>query len=153
MADYEQVAKDIREGFSKITAKEGDRSASIRAIGDLVGAFHAKGLELRGVNMDQPEGSEIKLTLVDYLPRYKEAEEERKRLNMTSLRGQLRWGLRIWLWASAAWIWVAADVQLDLISKSIDPFSRAIRAARLRVPEWEIDWPIGLKESYYSDHR
>ena len=142
MADYEQVAKDIREGFSKITAKEGDRSASIRAIGVLVGAFHAKGLELRGVNMDQPEGSEIKLTLVEYLPRYKEAEEERKRLkeHVASLGGELRWGLRIWLWASAAWIWVVVDVQLDLISKSIDPLSRAIRAARLRVPEWEIDW-------------
>jgi hypothetical protein len=126
--------------LAKELAAEGDRSASIRAIGVLVGAFRAKELELRGVNVDRPEGSEIKLTLVDYLPRYKEVEEERKRLNVTSLRGQLRWGLRIWLWASAAWIWVAVDVQLDLISKSIDPLSRAIRAARLRVPEWEIDW-------------
>jgi hypothetical protein len=30
--------------------------------------------------MDRPEGGEIMLTLVDYLPRYREAEEERKRL-------------------------------------------------------------------------
>jgi hypothetical protein len=50
-----------------------------------------------------------------------------------------RWW-RIWLWASALWIWVVVEVQLDLVSKSIDPFSRVIRAARLRTPEWEIDW-------------
>jgi hypothetical protein len=50
-----------------------------------------------------------------------------------------RW-YRIWLWASALWIWVVVEVQLDLVSRSIDPFSRAIRAARLRIPEWEIDW-------------
>jgi hypothetical protein len=92
--------------------------------------------------MDRPEGGEIMLTLVDYLPRYREAEEERKRLEerVAALGAQLRWGLRIWPWASAAWIWVVVEVQLDLISKSIDPFSRAIRAARLRAPEWEIDW-------------
>jgi hypothetical protein len=54
--------------------------------------------------------------------------------------GEMSRSLRIWLWASAAWIWIAADVQLDLISKSIDPFSWAIRAARTTVPEWEIDW-------------
>jgi hypothetical protein len=92
--------------------------------------------------MDRPEGGEIMLTLVDYLRRYREAEEERKRLEerVAALGAQLRWGLRIWPWASAAWIWVVVEVQLDLISKSIDPFSRAIRAARLRAPEWEIDW-------------
>lgn len=91
--------------------------------------------------MDRPEGGEIELTLVDYLPRYREAEEERKRLEerVAALGAQLRWGLRM-PWASAAWIWVVVEVQLDLISKSIDPFSRAIRAARLRAPEWEIDW-------------
>jgi hypothetical protein len=50
-----------------------------------------------------------------------------------------RW-LRIWLWASALWIWVVVEVQLDLVSKSIDPFSRVLRAVRLRTPEWEIDW-------------
>jgi hypothetical protein len=50
-----------------------------------------------------------------------------------------RW-FRIWLWASALWIWVVVEVQLDLVSKSIDPFSRVIRAVRLRTPEWEIDW-------------
>jgi hypothetical protein len=111
-------------------------------IGALVGTFRAKELELKGINMDRSEGSEIKLTLVDYLPRYQGTEEERKRLeeHVAALEAQLRWGLRIWLWASAAWIWVVAEVQLDLISKSIDPFSRAIRAARLRAPDWEIDW-------------
>ena len=116
----------------------------MRAIGVLVGTFRAKELELKGINMDRPEseGGEIKLTLVDYLPRYQEAEKERKRFeeHVAALGVRLRWGLRIWLWASAAWIWVVVDVQLDLISKSIDPLSRAIRAARLRVPEWEIDW-------------
>ena len=133
-ADCQNVAEEL--------AAEGGRSTSMRAVGALVGAFRAKGLELKGINMDRSEGGEIKLTLVDYLPRYKEAEEERKRLkeHVASLGGELRWGLRIWLWASAAWIWVVVDVQLDLISKSIDPLSRAIRAARLRVPEWEIDW-------------
>jgi hypothetical protein len=50
-----------------------------------------------------------------------------------------RW-FRIWLWTSALWIWVVVEVQLDLVSKSIDPFSRIIRAVRLRTPEWEIDW-------------
>jgi hypothetical protein len=50
-----------------------------------------------------------------------------------------RW-YRLWLWASALWIWVVVEVQLDLVSRSIDPFSRPIRAARLRIPEWEIDW-------------
>jgi len=114
----------------------------MRAIGVLVGTFRAKELELKGINMDRPEseGGEIKLTLVDYLPRYQEIEEKRKCLEEHVAALGLRWGLRIWLWASAAWIWVVVDVQLDLISKSIDPFSRAIRAARLRVPEWEIDW-------------
>jgi hypothetical protein len=50
-----------------------------------------------------------------------------------------RW-FRIWLWASALWIWVVVEVQLDLASKSIDPFSRVIRAVRLSTPEWEINW-------------
>lgn len=50
-----------------------------------------------------------------------------------------RWS-RIWLWVSAVWIWIVVDVQLDLVSRSIDPFSRAIRAVRLRTPQWEIDW-------------
>jgi hypothetical protein len=136
--------QDVLWLLAKEFAAEGDRSASMRAIGVLVGTFRAKELELKGINTDRPEseGGEIKLTLVDYLPRYQEAEKERKRFeeHVAALGAQLRWGLRIWLWASAAWIWVVVDVQLDLISKSIDPFSRAIRAARLRVPEWEIDW-------------
>jgi len=55
-----------------------------------------------------------------------------------------RW-LRIWLLASAVWIWVVVEVQLDLVSKSIDPFSSAIRAARLSVPDWEIDWAHWLE--------
>jgi len=55
-----------------------------------------------------------------------------------------RW-YRIWVWASALWIWVVVEVQLDLVSRSIDPFSRAIRAARLRIPEWEIDWAHWLE--------
>ena len=134
--------QDVLWLFAKEFAAEGDRLASMGAIGVLVGTFHAKELELKGINMDRPEseGGEIKLTLVDYLPRYQEIEEKRKCLEEHVAALGLRWGLRIWLWASAAWIWVVVDVQLDLISKSIDPFSRAIRAARLRVPEWEIDW-------------
>jgi hypothetical protein len=134
--------QDVLWLLAKELAAEGDRSASMRAIGVLAGAFRAKELELKGINMDRPEGGEIKLTLVEYLPRYQEAEEERKRFeeHVAARGAPLRWGLRIWLWASAAWIWVVVDVQLDLISKSIDPFSRAIRAARLRVPQWEIDW-------------
>jgi hypothetical protein len=52
----------------------------MRAIGAPVGAFRAKELELKGINMDRSEGGEIKLTLVDYLPRYQEIEEKRKRL-------------------------------------------------------------------------
>jgi hypothetical protein len=61
----------------------------------LVGAFRAKELELKGVNMDRSEGSEIKLTLVDYLPRYQGTEEERKRLEerVTAPGAQLRWGV------------------------------------------------------------
>jgi hypothetical protein len=55
-----------------------------------------------------------------------------------------RW-YRIWIWASALWIWVVVEVQLDLVSRSIDPFSRAIRAARLRIPEWELDWAHWLE--------
>ena len=50
-----------------------------------------------------------------------------------------RW-FRIWVWASALWIWLVVEVQLDLASKSIDPFSRVIRAVRLSTPEWEINW-------------
>ena len=66
----------------------------MRAIGVLACAFRDKELELKGINMDRPEGGEIKLTLVDYLPRYQEAEEERKRFeeHVAALGAPLRWG-------------------------------------------------------------
>jgi hypothetical protein len=77
--------KDIEDGIriqAKILAAQGNHARSVQALRTLLSSkYRAAEVEIKGLNLGQSEGSEIKLTLNDYRQPYQQELAKNKELS------------------------------------------------------------------------